>query len=55
LKDKDNDLETNNKNKSVRKLHSCKNIALVSCVDTVECRHFCGYKRSRSLVNSIQI
>jgi len=40
LKDKDNDLETNNKNKSVRKLHSYKNTAFVSSVGTVPCNYF---------------
>jgi hypothetical protein len=40
LKDKYDDLETNNKNKSVRKLYSCKNIILMSRVDTGECSHF---------------
>jgi len=40
LKDKDNELETNNNNKSVRKLYSYKNIAFVSPVSTVPCTHF---------------
>jgi len=40
LKDKCNNLEANNKNKSFRKLHSCKNITFVSRVDRAACSHF---------------
>jgi hypothetical protein len=40
LKDKDNDLEPNNKNKNVRKLHSCKNTKFRSRVSIVACSHF---------------
>jgi len=40
LKDKYNDLGTNSMNKSVRKLHNCKNMTFVSRADTVDCSHF---------------